>query len=78
VPRGDFYSTSSLLPDDILVAGKLAYENGVMKVPRSPGLGVELDRGKLANYSMLAKKQNIGSWIEDPTRPDIVTVQPKW
>lgn len=66
------------LNDDILVGGKLAYENGCMKVPRGPGLGVELDRDKLAHYSELAKKQEMGSWIQDPTRPGVVTVQPKW
>lgn len=66
------------LTDDILVGGKLAYENGCMKVPRGPGLGVELDLDKLAHYSELAKKQEMGSWIEDPTRPGVVTVQPKW
>jgi glucarate dehydratase len=66
------------LTDDILVGGKLLYENGCMKVPRSPGLGIELDRDKLARYNELAKKQEMGSWIEDPTLPGVVTIQPKW
>lgn len=76
--RGDFSPASFHLPDGILVGEKLAYENGCMKVPRGPGLGVELDRDKLANYSELAKKQEMGSWIEDLIRPGVVTVQPKW
>ncbi|HVC45957.1 MAG TPA: enolase C-terminal domain-like protein [Terracidiphilus sp.] len=66
------------LTDDILVGGKLQYEDGCMKVPRGPGLGVELDRDKLARYSELITKQEMGSWIEDPTRRGVVTVQPKW
>jgi glucarate dehydratase len=67
------------LTDDILVGGKLQYTaDGKMAVPSGPGLGVELDRDKLAKYHELALKQEMGSWIEDPKRPGIVTVQPKW
>lgn len=67
------------LTDDILVGGKLEYTaNGGMAVPSGPGLGVELDRDKLARYHELARKQEMGSWIEDPRRPGVVTVQPKW
>ncbi len=38
------------LPDDadIIVGPKLAIKNGMMEVPKGPGLGVELDRVKLA------------------------------
>jgi len=39
---------------------------------------VELDRDKLAKYCEMARKQEMGSWIEDPMRPGVVTVQPKW
>ncbi len=67
------------LTDDILVGGKLQYTpNGGMLVPQGPGLGVELDRDKLAKYHELAVNQEMGSWIEDPKRPGTVTVQPKW
>jgi len=67
------------LTDDILVGGKLQYTaSGGMAVPTGPGLGVELDRDKLAHYHELACKQEMGSWIEDPQRPGVVTVQPKW
>ena len=67
------------LTDDILVGGKLQYTaDGKMAIPPGPGLGVELDRDKLARYHELALKQEMGSWIEDPRRPGIVTVQPKW
>ncbi len=66
------------LTDDILEGGKLKYKNGKMAVPAGPGLGVSLDRDKLAKYSELSKKQQMGSWIEDPRRPGAITCQPKW
>jgi glucarate dehydratase len=67
------------LTDDIIVGGKLKYlPDGTMAVPTGPGLGIELDRAKLAKYSEMAKNRAMGSWIEDPTRPGMVTVQPKW
>jgi glucarate dehydratase len=66
------------LTDDVIEGGKLRYEKGKMAVPKSPGLGVTLDRDKLARYHELSKKQQMGSWIEDPSRPGIITPQPKW
>src|SRR5207237_10673434 len=39
------------LVDDIIEGGKLKYENGAISVPTGPGLGVHLDREKLAKYS---------------------------
>ncbi len=38
--------------DDVLVGGKLAYADGRMTVPQEPGLGVELDDAKLAQYEL--------------------------
>jgi len=66
------------LTDDIIEGGKLQYHNGKMAVPTTPGLGVSLDRDKLAKYSELAKRQEMGSWIEDPKHPGVITHQPKW
>ncbi len=66
------------LTDDILLGGKLEYHNGKMKVPAGPGLGVELDRDKLARYHELSKHKQMGSWIEDPSRPGVITPQPKY
>jgi glucarate dehydratase len=66
------------LTDDIIEGGKLKYKNGAMAVPKCPGLGVKLDRDKLAKYHELSKKQQMGSWIEDPKRPGAITHQPKW
>ena len=67
------------LADDILEGGKLPYgRGGTMKVPQGPGLGVKLDRDKLAKYAALARSHQMGSWIEDPKRPGAITPQPKW
>ena len=67
------------LTDDVIEGGKLQYCcDGKMKVPTAPGLGVKLDRDKLARYAEMAKKKQMGSWIEDPKRPGVITPQPKW
>jgi glucarate dehydratase len=66
------------LTDDVIEGGKLRYTGGKMKVPEGPGLGVRLDREKLARYHELSRKQQMGSWIEDPRRPGAITCQPKW
>jgi len=66
------------LTDDIIEGGKLKYRNGAMAVPTTPGLGVKLDRDKLAKYHEISKKKQMGSWIEDPKRPGAITHQPKW
>jgi glucarate dehydratase len=66
------------LTDDIIEGGKLKYKDGKMAVPKGPGLGVKLDRDKLAKYHELSKTQQMGSWIEDPRQPGVVRCQPKW
>jgi glucarate dehydratase len=67
------------LTDDIIEGGKLQYCcDGKMAVPKGPGLGVKLDRDRLAKYHEMSKKAKMGSWIEDPRRPGAITPQPKW
>ena len=66
------------LTDDIIEGGKLHYKNGEMAVPTGPGLGVSLDRDKLARYAELAKRQEMGAWTDDPRQPGRVITQPKW
>jgi glucarate dehydratase len=66
------------LTDDIIQGGKLKYKNGAMAVPTGPGLGVSLDRDKLARYHELSKRQEMGAWTDDPRRPGNITTQPKW
>ena len=57
------------LADDIIVGGKLKYENGSIAVPTGPGLGVKLDRNKLAEYSELYKRLGGYPYDQDPLRP---------
>ena len=40
------------LTDDIIEGGKMRYENGSIRVPSGPGLGVRLDRAKVAEYAL--------------------------
>jgi len=42
--------------DDVLRGGKLVYEQGTMRVPQGPGLGVELDEEKLAAYELTEER----------------------
>ena len=41
------------LLDDIIVGGKMKYVDGEIALPKGPGLGVEVDRDKLAHYAGL-------------------------
>ena len=58
------------LTDDIIVGGKMGYENGAIRVPDAPGLGVELDRDKLDTYAALYRKLGGYPYDRDPTRPE--------
>ncbi|MBO0799868.1 MAG: mandelate racemase, partial [Blastocatellia bacterium] len=57
------------LTDDIIVGGKFRYENGAIAVPTGPGLGVRLDRDKLAEYSELYRRLGSYPYDQDPLRP---------
>jgi len=57
------------LLDDVIEGGKLVYEDGSMPVPTKPGLGVTLDRDKLACYNELYRKLGPYPYDQDPLRP---------
>lgn len=57
------------LLDDIIVGGKMRYENGRIAVPRGPGLGVTLDRDKLQTYAELYRSLGGYPYDRDPGRP---------
>jgi glucarate dehydratase len=57
------------LTDDILLGGKMVYREGKIAVPDEPGLGVELDRDKLAQYAELYKELGGYPYDRDPHRP---------
>jgi glucarate dehydratase len=58
------------LRDDIIAGGKLRYANGAIAVPTGPGLGVDLDRQKLAEYAEAYRRQGGYPYDRDPGRPD--------
>jgi glucarate dehydratase len=57
------------LTGDIIQGGKLKYENGAIPVPNGPGLGVKLDRDKLAEYRELYLRLGSYPYDQDPLRP---------
>ena len=57
------------LTDDIIEGGKLKYANGAIAVPTTPGLGVKLDRDKVAEYRDLYRRLGSYPYDQDPLRP---------
>jgi glucarate dehydratase len=57
------------LVDDIIVGGRLRYVDGAIAVPKGPGLGVQLDRAKLAQYAALYRELGPYPYDQDPGRP---------
>lgn len=57
------------LSDDVIQGGKLKYENGAIAVPNGPGLGVKLDRDKVAEYRELYLRLGSYAYDQDPLRP---------
>ena len=57
------------LVDDVIEGGKLAYEGGSIAVPSAPGLGVRLDRDKLARYHEEFRRLGAYPYDQDPLRP---------
>ena len=57
------------LSDDIITGGKFAYHNGSIRVPDSPGLGITINRDKLAEYAELYRERGGYAYDRDPGRP---------
>jgi glucarate dehydratase len=57
------------LTDDIIEGGPLKYEGGSIAVPTGPGLGVRLNRDKLAEYAEAYKRLGGYPYDQDPLRP---------
>lgn len=64
------------LTDDIIRGGKLKYEDGAIAVPRGPGLGVTLDRDKLAEYREMYQRLGPYPYDQDPLRPGWTPIIP--
>ncbi len=57
------------IEDDVIEGGKFSYEGGSIAVPRTPGLGVRLDRKKLATYAEAYRELGSYAYDQDPGRP---------
>lgn len=57
------------LTDDVIVGGKMEYVDGAIAVPTAPGLGVRLDREKLAHYHEEFRRLGSYPYDQDPLRP---------
>lgn len=57
------------LADDVIAGGKLKYDHGTIGVPAAPGLGVKLDREKVAEYRELYLRLGSYPYDQDPLRP---------
>jgi len=55
--------------DDIIEGGKFEYVDGAIRVPEGPGLGVRLDRNRLAQYAELYRELGNYAYDRDPARP---------
>ena len=64
------------LADDIIEGGKLKYEAGSIGVPIGPGLGVKLDRDKVAEYRELYLRLGSYPYDQDPLRPGWAPIIP--
>lgn len=64
------------LTDDIIIGGKFDYKNGKITVPDKPGLGIEIDREKLAKYEELYKELGSYPYDKDPQRPEWYAIVP--
>jgi glucarate dehydratase len=68
------------LTDDIIRGGPLPYEDGCIKLPTGPGLGVELDEEKMTKYERYFEEKGdyYARFHQDPRRPDWYPVVGGW
>ncbi|GGV13005.1 mandelate racemase [Actinomadura cremea] len=64
------------LAGDVIEGGPFRYEDGRIRVPSGPGLGVELDRDKLAEYAELYRELGGYPYDRDPGRPGWYPIVP--
>ena len=64
------------LTDDVIEGGLMKYENGAIRVPHEPGLGVKLNREKVREYSELYQRLGGYPYDRDPGRPEWTPIIP--
>lgn len=64
------------LMDDIIVGGKMTYDDGAIRVPDGPGLGIELDHKKVRQYAELYQELGGYTYDRDPERPGWFSLVP--
>jgi glucarate dehydratase len=73
------YAGDAIYPhyvDGVLVGGKLAIENGEMRVPQSPGLGVTLDKTRLAEWELTQERHQELDLFWEQTKADAGVMLP--
>lgn len=65
--------------DDIIKGDRLTFQNGTLKVPDKPGIGVDLDKEKLGRYNEYFKSRGaIYHGGGDENRPELLFKRPIW
>jgi glucarate dehydratase len=70
------------IKEDLLVGGNWRFENGTLKVPRGPGLGIEVDRDVLARMAEdyarcgIRRRDDVGEMRKRV--PDWEPICPRW
>ena len=64
------------LTDDVIEGGLMKYEDGMIQVPKGPGLGVRLNRDKVREYAELYKRLGGYPYDQDPARPGWTPIVP--
>jgi glucarate dehydratase len=77
------YSVDTLyhhLLDDVIVGGKMKYQDGSISVPNGLGLGVELDEDRMAHAEEFYQKEGdyYARFHEDTQRPGWLPINPGW
>jgi glucarate dehydratase len=57
------------LLDDVIIGGKFTYEDGAIRVPEAPGLGVRLDHDRVDRYAAAYRRLGGYPYDRDPARP---------
>lgn len=74
IPRMTFSGDAHYhhLTDDIIVGGPMRYQDGAIRVPTGPGLGVQLDEEKMEKYGRHYQEKGdyYARFHQDPRRPE--------